>query len=112
MQIEEFRGRCRAPAGACFGDASLDRLEGRKAGGAGGVVLVMPVDLSRKQLVCLRPITHRFHGEEGGKTFLPEAELALDFAFGLGIFGNEVADAQAAQGALELGKGVGVAGFA
>ena len=112
MQIEEFRWRCRAPAGACFCDAFLDRLVRRKAGGAGGVVLVMPVDLGRKQLVCLRPVTDRLHGEEGRKAFLPEPKLALDLAFRLGIFGNKMTDAQAAEGALELGKCVGVAGFA
>ena len=112
MQIEEFRWRCRAPAGAFFRDAFLDRLVGRKAGGAGGVVFVMPADLGRKQFVCLRAVTHRLHGEEDGKTFLPEAKLALDFALRLGIFGNKVADAEAAQGALELGESVGVAGFA
>lgn len=112
MQIEECRWWCRTPAGACFCDAFLDRLMGRKAGGAGGVVFVMPVDLGRKQLVCLRSVTHRLHGEEGGKTFLPEPKLALDLALRLGIFGNKVADAEAAQGALELGEGVGVAGFA
>lgn len=73
---------------------------------------MMPVNLSGEELVCLRPVTDRFHGEESGKAFLPEAELALDLAFGLGIFGNQVADAEAAQGALELREGVGVAGFA
>ena len=112
MQIEEFRWRRWAPAGAFFGDAFLDRLVGRKAGGAGDVVLVMPVDLSRKQLICLRSVSNRLHGEKGGKTFLPEAKLALDLAFGLRIFGNKVADSEAAQSALELGEGVGVAGFA
>ena len=111
MQIEEFRWRCWAPAGAFFGDAFLDRLVGRKAGGAGGVVFVMPVDLGRKQLVCLRAVTHQLHGEEGGKTFLPEAKLALDLALRLGIFGDKVTDTEAAQGALELGEGVGVACF-
>lgn len=112
MQIEEFRWRRQAPAGASFRDAFLDRLVGRKAGGAGGVVFVIPVDLDRKQLVCLRSVTHRLHGEEGGKTFLPEPKLALDLALGLGIFGNKVADAEAAEGALKLGEGVGIASLA
>ena len=76
------------------------------------MILVMPLDLGYKQLVGLRPVSDRLHGEEGGKTFLPEAELALDLAFGLGVFCNKVADAEAAQGALKLGEGVGVAGFA
>ena len=112
MQIEEFRWRCRAPAGAFFGDAFLDGLVGGKPGGARDVVGVVPVDLGRKQLVCLRPVTDRLDGEKGGQAFLPEAELALDLAFGLGVFGNKVADAEATQGALELGERVGVASLA
>ena len=66
------------------------------------MVFVMPVDLGGKQFVCLCPVSDRLHGEEGQKTFLPEAKLTLDLAIGLGIFGNKVADAEAAEGALEL----------
>ena len=112
MQVEEGVGRCLPPAGASFRDASLNRLKGRETGAAGDVVAVVPVDLGRKQLVGLHAVDDRLHGEKGGKAFLPEAELALDLAFGLGILGNKVADAEAAEGALELGQGVGVAGFA
>ena len=112
MQIDEFRWRCRTPAGAGFGDALLDGLVGRESGTAGDVVLVVPVDLGGEELVCLIPVRDRFHGEKGGKAFLPKTELALDFALRLGIFGNQMADAQTAEGALELGEGVGVAGFA
>jgi len=112
MQIEEFRWRCRTPAGACFGDALLDRFLGREPGGARDVVFVVPVDLGREQLVCLLPVSDRLHREEGGKTFLPKTELALDLALRLRIFGNKMADAETAEGALELGEGVGVAGFA
>ena len=112
MQVEEFRWRCWAPAGASFGDAFLDRMVGSKPGAAGDVVLVVPVDLGCKQLVGLRPVSDRLHGEVGGKTFLPEAELTLDLAFRLGNFGNQMADAEATEGALELGEGVGVASLA
>ena len=90
----------------------LDGLVGREAGAAGDVVLVVPVDLGREEFVCLIPVRDRLHGEKGGKAFLPKTKLALDFALRLGIFGNKVADAQTAEGALELGEGVGVAGFA
>ena len=61
-----------------------------------------------EQLVGLRPVSDRLHGEEGGKTFLPEAELTLDLAFRLRVFGNPMADAEAPEGALELGEDVGV----
>ena len=112
MQIEEFRWRCRTPAGACFGDALLDRFLGCKPGAARDVVFVVPVDLGREQLVCLLPVSDRLHGKEGWKTFLPKPELALDLALRLGIFGNQMADAETAEGTLELGEGIGVAGFA
>ena len=56
----------------------------------------------------MRPVSDRLHGEEGGKTFLPEAELTLDLALRLRIFGNQMADAEATEGALELGEGLGV----
>lgn len=112
MQIEEFRWWCRTPAVACFGDAFLDRFLGRQPGAAGDVVFVMPVNLGREEFVRLLPVSNRFHREEGGKTFLPKTELTLDLALRLGIFGNKMADAETAEGALELGEGVGVAGFA
>ena len=57
------------------------------------------------------PVAHAFDGEEGGQTLLPEAELALDFAFGLRVFGDEVADSEAAESALKLGEGIGIASF-
>jgi hypothetical protein len=112
MQIEEFWWRCRTPAGACFGDALLDCFLGREPGGARDVVFVVPVDLGREQLVGLLPVDDRLHREKGGKTFLPKTELALDLALRLRIFGNQMADAETAKGTLELGEGVGVAGFA
>lgn len=76
------------------------------------MMLVMPRDLSRKQLVGLCPAADRFHREERGKAFLPETKLALDLALRLGIFGNQMTDSEAAEGALELGERVGVAGLA
>jgi hypothetical protein len=98
MQVEEFRRRCGAPAGASSGDAFFDRLVGREPGASGDVVVVVPVDLSGGQLVRRRPGGDRLQGEQGGTAFLPEAELALGLAFGPGIFGDEAADAQTAVG--------------
>ena len=77
------------------GDAFLARMVGSKPGAAGDVVWVVPVDLGCEQPVGLRPASDRLHDEEGGKTFLPEAELTLDLAFRLGIFANPMADAEA-----------------
>ena len=67
---------------------------------------VVPVDLGCEQPVGLRPVSDQLHGEEGGKTFLPEAELTLDLAFRLRIFSNQMADAEATEGALELEEAV------
>jgi hypothetical protein len=47
-------------------------------------------------------------GEEGDEAFLESAEAAFDFAFGLRGWGDEVGDAEGAQGALELAAGVEV----
>jgi hypothetical protein len=58
MQIEEFRWWRRTPARASFGDAFIDRLMGCQPGAAGDVVLVVPVDLGRKQLVGLRSVSN------------------------------------------------------
>ena len=74
------------------GDAFLGRMVGSKPGAAGDVVWVVPVDLGCEQPVGLRPVSDRLHGEEGGKTFLPEAELTFDLAFRLRILGNRMAD--------------------
>ena len=112
MQIEEFRWWSRTPADASFGSAFFDRLEGCEPGGSRDMFLVMPLDLGRKQLVGLFPASDRFHGEECRKPFLPEVKLTFDFALRLGIFGHQVADAKAAEGALELGERIGIAGLA
>ena len=47
-------------------------------------------------------------GEEGDEAFLEGAETAFDFAFGLRGWGDEMSDAEGAQGALELATGVEV----
>lgn len=73
---------------------------------------MVPVDLGSQQLVGLVMIAHRFETHERGEPLLPKAELTLDLALGLGIFGDEVADAEATQSALELRQGVGIAGLA
>lgn len=65
----------------------------------------------REQFVGLLAVADTFHAEKSGKALLPEAEAELDLALGLGIGGDEVAHAGAAEGALELGEGVGVSGL-
>ena len=47
-------------------------------------------------------------GQECDEAFLKGAEAAFDFAFGLRGWGDEVGDAEGAQGALELAAGVEV----
>lgn len=72
----------------------------------------MPFDLRGKKLVGLLPVNDALHGEKCGKSFLPKAELPLDLAFRLRVFGNQMADPEAAEGALKLREGIGVAGLA
>ena len=48
--------------------------------------------------------------QESEETFLEGAETALDLAFGLGRWGDEMGDAQGLQGALEFAFRIGVIG--
>lgn len=112
VEIEQLGLRRGSPTGAALADAFFNRLARGHAGAAGAVVVVMPIDLGDQQLVGLNVVAHRFDTHQRGEPLLPEAELALDLALGLGISGDKVADSQAAQGALKLGEGVGVAGLA
>ena len=112
MQVEELRVGRRTPAGRGVRDAVLDGLVGGHAGAAGDVVGVVPGDLGGEQFVGLLAGGHSLDTEEGGQAFLPKAELTLDLALGLGVPGDEVADTEATEGALELGEGVGISGLA
>ena len=76
------------------------------------MVVVVPLDLLCQQFVGLLPVGDRLHRKERWKAFLPKAKLTLDLAFGLGILGDQVGDAKAAKGALELGECIGVASLA
>lgn len=73
---------------------------------------MMPVDLRGKKFVSLCPVLDSLYGEECREAFLPKIELALDLTFRLRVFGYEVTDTEAAEGALELREGIGVASFA
>ena len=46
---------------------------------------------SQSTRCCLFPATDRFHSEECGRPFLPEAKMALDLAFGVRIHANQMA---------------------
>ena len=70
------------------------------------MVLVVPEDLGLEQGVGVFGVGDFFVGQEADEAFLEGAEAAFDFAFGGGVWGNAVGDAQGGERALELGVGV------
>ena len=66
----------------------------------------MPDDLRIQQRGGLWRCADFFQGEERTEPPLPEAEAALDFAFGMGVAGDKMGHAQAAQGTLELAQSI------
>lgn len=103
------RGR-RAQAGPFFLEGFIPSLIGGQAGGATDMLVIVPVDLELEQVVGLRVVLDAFKGQEADQTFLERVEAALDLAFGLGVRGDPVGDAQGGEGALELGVGVEAVG--
>lgn len=69
-------------------------------------MLVVPGDLCLEQEVGVLVVGDFFVSQEADEPFLKGVEAALDFAFGLGVWGDAVGDAQRGEGALELGMGV------
>ena len=112
MQLKKALHRGGSPAGKAIALVLFDCLAGCQAGAPADVILFIPVDLRGQQLVRLGMVADSFKAEKGGKAFLPEVELALDLAFGLRVFGDEVTHSEISQSSLKLGQGVGVAGFA
>jgi len=87
----------------------LPDLDGdRGEGSVDGAVLAG--DLHLEDVIGLAPSFGAGMGEQGDQTLLEGAETALDFAFGLGSRGDEMGDAQGAQGALEFALGITVVG--
>lgn len=74
------------------------------------MVLVVPVQLVLEELIGGLEVGDAFVGQEGDEPFLKGVEAAFDFAFGLGVGGDAVGDAQGGEGALELGVGVAPVG--
>ena len=79
---------------------------GRQVGSATDGMFVVPGDLGVEQDVGGRVIGDFFIGQQGDQPVLEGAEAAFDFAFGRGIRGDAVGDAQGGEGALELGVGI------
>ena len=75
---------------------------------AAGSGLVLAGEFHLKNLVGLQPTAHFCVGQESDEAALESAEAALDFAFGLRGWGDEVSDAQSQEGPLKLALGIGV----
>ena len=91
-------------AGEALGlpDLDGDRAEGSVDGA------VLAGDFHLEDLPGVLPGGDPGVSQEGDETFLEGAEAALDFAFGLGSRGDQMGDAQGAQGALEFAPGIAV----
>jgi len=110
MEVQERRRRHGQELGALFFERLVPGGVGGQAGGAADVVLVMPVQLVLEELIGGVKIGDAFVSQEGDEPFLRGVEAAFDFAFGGGVGGDAVGDAQGGEGALELGMGVEAVG--
>ena len=73
-------------------------------------MLVVPLDLSLKEVVGRSKGGDFFIGQKGDQAVLKGAEAAFDFTFGGSVWSDAMGDAQGGQGALELGMGVQAVG--
>ena len=99
--------------GAVFIDGELPGVVRGEAGGAAAMAGIVPGDLLGEEGVGGGEVGDGGGAQEGDEAVLEGAETALDLAFGLGIGGDAVGDAEAEEGALELGAdiiGAGVRG--
>jgi hypothetical protein len=110
MEVEQRLGGNGEQTGAFFCEGFVPSGVGGQAGGAADVVLVVPVQLGLEQLVGGWEVGDAFVGQERDEPFLKGVEAPFDFAFGLGVWGDAMGDAQGGEGALELGMGVEAVG--
>jgi len=106
MKVEEGGRREEQQFRAFFGLSLFPGLVGGELGGATAGFIVVPGDLSFEELVSREIIGDFFVGQQGDQAFLKALESAFDFAFGGGVGGDAMVDAQGGEGALELGVGV------
>jgi hypothetical protein len=107
VEIEQGSGRTGAQGGVELDLGGFEEAVGDFAGG-GVFCGVLAGDFHLEDFVGERVGVDFGVGEEGDEAFLESAEAAFDFAFGLRGWGDEVGDAEGAQGALELAAGVEV----
>jgi len=84
VQVQEWRHGGGAQAGAFFSQSALPGVIGGEAGGAADIVLVVPLDLSLKEVVGGSKGGDFLVGQKGDEAVLEGAEAAFDFTFGLG----------------------------
>ena len=106
MEVQEWRHGGGAQAGAFFSQSAMPGVIGGEAGGAADIVLVVPLDLSLKEVVGGSKGGDFLIGQQGEQSFLEGAEAAFDFTLSLGAGCDQVGDAQRCEGPLELGTRV------
>jgi len=110
MEVQEWRHGGGAQAGAFFSQSAMPGVIGGEAGGAADIVLVVPLDLSLKEVVGGSKGGDFLIGQKGDEAVLEGAEAAFDFPFGGSVRSDAMGDAQGGQGALELGMSVQAVG--
>jgi len=110
VEVQEWRHRGGAQAGAFFRQSAMPCVIGGESGGAADIVLVMPLDLSLQEVVGGCKGGDFLIGQKGDEAVLEGAEAAFDFPFGGSVRSDAMGDAQSGQGALELGMSVQAVG--
>ncbi len=110
VEVQQRHGGWGAVVVALFLEGEVPGGVGGEAGGAAGLMLVVPGDLGLEQGVGVLVVGDLLEGQEGDEALLEGVEAALDFAFGLGVGGDAVGRPQGGEGALELGVGVEAVG--
>jgi len=110
VEVQQWRHGGGAQAGAFFRQSALPGVIGGEAGGAADIVLVVPLDLSLKEVVGGSKGGDFLIGQKGDEAVLEGAEAAFDFPFGGSVRSDAMGDAQSGQGALELGMSVQAVG--
>lgn len=110
VEVQQGHERKGAVLVAFFLEGQVPGGVRRQAGGATNLVLIMPRDLALQEGVGVFVVGDTFISQEGDEALLEGVEAAFDFAFGLGVRGDAMGDAQGGEGALELGVGVEAVG--
>ena len=110
VQITKDGRRSGRELGAIFIEGELPGRVGAEAGGAAALAGIVPGDLLGEEGIGGLEVGDGCGAQQGDEAVLEGAEAALDLAFGLGVGGVAVGEAEAEEGALDLGADIVGAG--